>query len=455
MTEREFYKLPNVNSINDRMALASAIYMCYNTVMKMYRKRIADEILAKKLASMGAVLVEGPKWCGKTTTAEHIAKSVLYMSEPSQLDYNLMLASTDPKSLLAGETPRLIDEWQLAPSLWDAARFEVDHRDGVGHFIFTGSSVPPSLDKIKHTGTGRFARLKMRPMSLFESGESTGAISLQLLFDGVVQHGQSTLKFDDLAYLICRGGWPHALELSPENALLLASEYYEAVVESDVSRVDDVRRDPERIKRLIRSYARHQGAQASTGVICEDMRANDSTSLDSDTVLSYINVLKKIFVVEDTLAWSPNLRSKTAIRTSDTRYFVDPSIGVAALGLGPQDFKNDLNTMGLLFETLCMRDLRVYADALGGQVYHYRDSLGLECDAVIHLRNGAYGLIEIKLGGDQAIADGVQSLKKLANRIDTTRMKEPSFLAVLTGVGTAAYRREDGVYVIPIGTLRP
>lgn len=421
--------------------------------MKTYRARIVDDILAKKLASMGAVLVEGPKWCGKTTTAEHIAQSVLYMSDPAQLEYNLMLASTDPKALLAGKTPRLIDEWQLVPSLWDAARFEVDHRDGVGHFIFTGSSVPPSLDKIKHTGTGRFARLRMRPMSLFESGDSTGVISLKALFEGVIQHGPSALTFDKLAYLICRGGWPHALDIPPENALDLAFEYYEAVVESDVSRVDNVQRNPERIKRLLRSYARHQGAQASSGVICADMRANDATTLDSDTVLSYINVLKKIFVVEDVLAWSPNLRSKTAIRTSDTRYFVDPSIGVAALGLGPHDFKNDLNTMGLLFETLCMRDLRVYADSLGGQVYHYRDSSGLECDAVIHLRDGSYGLVEIKLGGERGIEDGVQSLKKVARRLDTTRMKEPSFLAVLTGVGANAYRREDGVYVIPVGAL--
>ena len=424
--------------------------------MKQYRPRIADKMLSRRLMGVGAVLIQGPKWCGKTTTAEQQAKSVVYMDDPEYMDQNIELASLSPKKLLAGATPRLIDEWQLAPQLWDAARFEVDHRDEEGQFIFTGSAVPADTEKIHHSGTGRFAWLTMRTMSLYESGESTGEVSLNDLFSkpDVDIFGTNNLNIDSIAWLICRGGWPRATTINKEVALDMAYRYYEAVVNNDVSRVDNVRRDAERTKRILRSIARNQCAQISVNTICADIESNDTVSANRLTITSYLDALKKIFVLEDSLAWNPNLRSKTAIRSSETRYFSDPSIGVAALGIGPNDLINDLSTMGLFFESMCVRDLRVYADALEGTIYHYRDSKGLECDAVLHLRNGSYGLIEIKLGGEKNIEEGAKNLKLLASKIDTTKMKAPSFLMILTGTTKYAIRREDGVYVVPIGCLK-
>lgn len=424
--------------------------------MKQYRPRIADRMLSRRLMGVGAVLIQGPKWCGKTTTAEQQAKSVVYMDDPEYMAQNVELASLSPKKLLAGATPRLIDEWQLAPQLWDAARFEVDHRGEEGQFIFTGSAVPADTDKIHHSGTGRFAWLTMRTMSLYESGESTGEVSLGDLFckPGVDIFGTNNLNIDSIAWLICRGGWPRATTINKEVALDMAYRYYEAVVNNDISRVDNVKRDAERTKRVLRSIARNQCAQISLNTICADIENNDTVSFNRLTIASYIDALKKIFVLEDSLAWNPNLRSKTAIRSSETRYFSDPSIGVAAMGVGPNDLINDLSTMGLFFESMCVRDLRVYADALEGSIYHYRDSSGLECDAVLHLRNGNYGLIEIKLGGEKNIEEGAKNLKLLASKIDTTKMKAPLFLMILTGTTKYAIRREDGVYVVPIGCLK-
>lgn len=420
-----------------------------------YKKRIADILLDRKLEDIGAVLIEGPKWCGKTTCAEQKAKSVIYMNDPKKSSMYMQLAKMSPQTLLEGETPKLIDEWQLAPSLWDTIRFEVDHRDGEGFFILTGCAVPAKTDEIWHTGTGRFARIKMRPMSLWESEDSTGTISLAALFNGSAQTAITDEKrLEDIAFLLCRGGWPKATLQKKEAALERVYDYYDAVVNADISRVDNVERDAERTKRLMRSYARFQGSQTSISKIKDDMKANDAMTVNDDTIGSYIKALEKIFVIEDMPAWNPNLRSKTAIRTSDTRYFVDPSIAVAALGLGPKDLMNDLNTFGLLFETMCVRDLRVYADALGGTVYHYRDKNGLECDAVVHLRNGSYGLIEIKLGGDNLIEEAAETLKELANKIDTTKMKSPSFMMVLTALGSYAYQREDNVWVVPVGSLK-
>lgn len=422
-----------------------------------YKKRIADQILADKLEAMGAVLIEGPKYCGKTTLASQQAKSILYMSDPDTKSQNIAMAQTNIKRLLQGETPRLIDEWQLAPQFWDAVRNEVDRRDDDGQFILTGSAVPPRQDDIFHSGTGRMAWLKLRPMSLWESGDSTGDVSLGDLFKNTdTVDGTSNIDIEQLAYLTCRGGWPKAtLKKSKKAALLQAKEYYEAVCRYDISRVDNVERDEELTKRLMRSYSRNQGSQASVGTILADIRANESDVLSENTIYAYIKALKKIFVIEDSLAWNPNLRSKTAIRTSDTRYFTDPSIATAALGLGPEDLINDLNTFGLFFETLCVRDLRVYADALGGTVYHFRDKSNLECDAVVHLDNGSYGLIEIKLGGENLVNEGAGNLQLLADKIDTIKMKKPSFLMVLTGVGNYAYKRpEDGVLVVPVGCLK-
>jgi predicted AAA+ superfamily ATPase len=420
-----------------------------------YKLRIADALLERKLAGKGAVLIEGPKWCGKTTTAEHHCHSAVYMSDNKNKLAYAELAEVDPDALLDGDTPHLIDEWQVSPSLWDAVRFAVDHRKGLGHFILTGSAVPGDTQNIVHTGTGRFSWLTMRPMSLWESGDSNGKVSLSLLFSSPEKiTAKNNANLRKIAFLICRGGWPQATNLEGQVALDQARDYFDAVVKRDIKRVDNVERDTSQAKRLMRSYARHQGTQASINVICQDMTANGTGGLTPETVSSYIVALKKIFVIEDVEAWNPNLRSKTAIRTSDTRYFVDPSIAAASLGLGPDDLINDLNTMGLFFETLCMRDLRVFAEALDGEVFHYRDKSGLECDAVVHLRNGSYGLIEIKLGGDKLTEEGALTLKKLASQIDSERMKEPSFLMILTAVGDFAYRRTDGIYIVPIGCLK-
>lgn len=421
-----------------------------------YRKRIADRLLEEKLDAMGAVLIEGPKACGKTTTAEQQAKSVLYMDDPEQMKQNLQLAETNIKRLLQGNTPRLIDEWQIAPQLWDAVRFETDHRKEDGLFMLTGSAVPADDSKIHHTGAGRFAWLTMRPMSLWESGESSGDVSLGELFSHPEKvDGSNSLTMENVAFAICRGGWPKSLNKKIQKAALQqVTEYFEAITRSDISRVDGVARDEYRAKRLMRSYARLQGAMASIPTIVEDMKTNEPEGMSDETVVSYIKALKRIFVIEDMPAWNPNLRSKTAIRTSDTRYFVDPSVAIAALGLGPNDLLNDLETMGLFFETLCVRDLRVYADANDGNVFHYRDKNGLECDAVVHLRNGNYGLIEIKLGGETRIEEGATNLTTLAEMIDTTKMKKPSFMMVLTAVGQYAYMRTDGVIVVPIGCLK-
>lgn len=423
--------------------------------MKEYKKRIADELLKRKLKGKGAVLIQGPKWCGKTTTAEQIASSILYMANPEEKEQNLTLADLNPSLLLKGDVPRLIDEWQMAPKLWDAVRFEIDHRGQEGQFILTGSSVPANMDDISHTGTGRFAWLTMRPMSLYESGESTGTVSLLELFNHTVQlNGVNKLALDDIAYLCCRGGWPRSIFMDKDIALDQAYDYYDAIVNSDISRVDNVSRNPERAKNLMRSYARNIGSQASNETLRNDMINNDVFSLDTDTVYSYLNALKKIFVIEEAPAWNPNLRSKTAIRTSETRYFIDPSIAAASLGIGPNDLINDLNTFGLIFEALCIRDLRVYAESINGSVYHYKDATDLECDAVIHLRNGSYGLIEIKLGGDKLINEGAENLKKVRDKIDVKKMNNPSFLMVLTATGQYAYEREDGIYVVPIGCLK-
>ena len=420
-----------------------------------YKQRVADALLERKLQGKGAVLIEGPKWCGKTTTAKQIAKSVLDLGDSDVFNQSERMIALSASTLLEGATPRLIDEWQTLPALWDSIRTAVDKRSEFAQFILTGSAVPPK-EKTRHSGTGRIGRLRMRPMSLWESGESDGRVSLSALFNGEqidVLHCENDLNL--LAFLTCRGGWPQATLLSGELALDQAIDYYEAVTNTDIQRVDDVKRSPERARMLLRSYARNIATQTPYSTLRADMLQHDSQTLNEDTVIDYADALRKIFVIEDSEAWNPNLRSKTAIRTSDTRYFIDPSIATAALGLGPKDLINDMNTFGLIFETLAIRDLRVYAESIDGKVYHYRDKNNLECDAVVHLRNGSYGLIEIKIGGAHLINEGAESLKTLSDKIDTTKMKKPSFLMVLTGIGDYAYKRpEDGVLVVPIGCLK-
>lgn len=411
--------------------------------------------MKRKVLGKGAVLIEGPKWCGKTTTAKQLAKSVLDLGDSAVLMQSSQMIELSPKALLEGDTPRLIDEWQALPPIWDCIRSEVDRRGKPSQFILTGSSVLPEADETIHSGTGRFAHVKMFPMSLYESGESSGTISLRDLFDGkTFEVHENRLDVEELAYLICRGGWPWATNIPKEVALDQAFDYYDSVTNYDIQRVDKVKRSAERAKLLLRSYARNISQQVSIATIRKDMLANDASTLDENTVMDYVKALKRLYVIEDLAAWNPNIRSKAAIRTSDTRHFIDPSIGTAALGLGPKDLVNDLQSFGLFFEDLVARDLRVYAEALDGSLYHYRDSSGLECDTVLHRRNGSYAMLEVKLGGTERIEEGAANLKALAEKIDTDRMAAPSFMAVITGAGGFAYRREDGVFVIPIGCLK-
>lgn len=423
--------------------------------MVKYKHRIADRILERKVLGKGAVLIEGPKWCGKTTTAKQLSKSILDLGDSSVLIQSSQLIEIGPKALLEGKTPRLIDEWQALPTIWDCIRSEVDRRGEPSQFILTGSSVLPEAEETIHSGTGRFAYIKMRTMSLYESGESTGSISLSDLFEGKsFEVLQNEMDIDELAYLICRGGWPWATLIPKEVALDQAFDYVDSVVQKDIQRVDKIKRSPDRARLLLRSYARNISQQISYATIRKDMLANDASTLDEDTVADYVKALKKLFVIEDLAAWNPNIRSKAAIRTSDTRHFVDPSIGTAALRLGPKDLINDLQSFGLFFEDLVVRDLRVYAEALDGELYHYRDSSGLECDTVLHRRNGSYALLEVKIGGENRINEGAANLLALAKNIDTNKMSAPSFMAVIIGVGKYAYQRKDGVYVIPIGCLK-
>lgn len=423
--------------------------------MVKYKHRIADRFLERKVLGKGAVLIEGPKWCGKTTTAKQLSKSILDLGDSSVLMQSSQLIEISPKALLEGKTPRLIDEWQALPTIWDCIRSEVDRRGEPSQFILTGSSVLPEAEETIHSGTGRFAYIKMRTMSLYESGESTGSISLSDLFEGKsFEVLQNEMDIDELAYLICRGGWPWATLIPKEVALDQAFDYVDSVVQKDIQRVDKIKRSPDRARLLLRSYARNISQQISYATIRKDMLANDASTLDEDTVADYVKALKKLFVIEDLAAWNPNIRSKAAIRTSDTRHFVDPSIGTAALRLGPKDLINDLQSFGLFFEDLVVRDLRVYAEALDGELYHYRDSSGLECDTVLHRRNGSYALLEVKIGGENRINEGAANLLALAKNIDTNKMSAPSFMAVIIGVGKYAYQRKDGVYVIPIGCLK-
>ena len=427
--------------------------------MKKYRKRIVDDILDQKLSYMGAVLVEGPKWCGKTTTCEQHANSVLYLDDPDMREQYLGLAGTKISELLKGKSPRLFDEWQDVPELWDAIRFAVDHSDDDRHFILTGSAVvaEEKKQKIRHSGTGRFSWLRMRPMTLLESGESSGEVSLAALMDGEEFSGASSRKIelDEMAEIVCRGGWPAAVGKSGNAALGISVDYFSAVAESDISRADGIPRDPARVRRLLRSLARLQGTPSSLAAIRRDIVANDTDGLSEDTIYSYLNALERIFAVDNVQAWTPSLRAKEAIRSSETRFFVDPSIATAALGATPARLLKDLRSFGCLFETLCMRDLKTYMDASRGHVFRYHDKTGLECDAVLEDAKGRYALVEIKLGGDRLIQEAVSALDAYSRLVESRKAPRPAFRMVLTAVGEYAYRRPDGIIVCPIGSLRP
>lgn len=416
-----------------------------------YLPRVCDATLNRHLASSGAVLVKGCKWCGKTMTSSRASNSILYMQDADKSASYMALADTQPSLLLKGDTPRLIDEWQMAPVLWDAVRFEVDQRQSVGQFILTGSSVPKD-GVTAHTGTGRISQMFMRPMSLYESRESNGTVSLRSLFEGNLDISSiSSLNIEDLAFAICRGGWPASVIMSQEAALDTSENYIESIINEDISNVDGVEKNPERVRLLLRSLARNTATMATNKTIMDDMQTND-TSMSLPTLDVYLNALRRIFVIEDQPAWSPALRSRTAIRTSSKRHFVDPSIATAVLGTNPVGILKDFNTFGFLFESLCTRDLRIYSEAIGGNVFHYRDKSNLEADIIISLRDGRWAAIEVKLGHKQ-IEEAAENLLKLNDKINTDKMGKPSFLMVLTG-GEFAYRRPDGVLIVPIGCLK-
>jgi len=418
-------------------------------VNRKYLSRIVDRTLDAKLRYMGAVVIEGPKWCGKSWTAAQKAASALYMQDPDMRESNMGFARTAPSVLLKGDTPRLIDEWQTSPVLWDAVRHAVDMRGEPGQFILTGSAVPAD-DAVMHTGTGRIARMRMRPMSLFESLESNGGVSLADLFKSADIEGTSSLKIEDLAFVMTRGGWPASIG-DKENAMNYVKDYVDTVVNQDVSRVDGVERNPDRVHSLMKALARNISTSAKLKTIMDDV-TNDGRTISEKTLTSYLNALSRIFVTEDLPAWSPAMRSKTVLRTAPKRHFVDPSIAATLLNASPKSLLNDFSTFGLLFESTAIRDLRVYAQANDGKVFHYRDRNDLEADAVIHLSDGRWGAIEVKMGS-KGIESGVENLKKIRDKVNTEKMMEPSFLMVLTA-GEYAYRRDDGVYIVPIGCLK-
>ena len=418
-----------------------------------YLSRIADKILKDRLESSGAVLIVGPKWCGKTSTATEISRSQLFMQDPDKAVSYLKAADTKPSLLLRGDTPRLLDEWQVAPVLWDAVRVMVDQRGLPGQFILTGSAVPQD-NVVQHTGTGRISRMMMRPMSLYESGESNGSVSLSALFDGETEiDAFSDLSIEQIAFAIVRGGWPASIGDTRKSALRHAIDYVEAIINTDVSRVDNIEKNPARVRALLRSLSRNISTLATIRTIHNDIAmGDDDESISEKTISQYLNALNRIFVTENLPAWNPALRSKTAIRTSPKRQFVDPSIAAAVMRLTPERLLDDFNYFGFLFESLCDRDLRIYAEAIDGEVFHYRDSSGLEADAVVALNDGRWAAIEVKLGSKE-IEEAAKHLIELKNKVNTERMQDPSFLMILTGT-EIAYRRDDGVFVVPIGCLK-
>jgi predicted AAA+ superfamily ATPase len=419
---------------------------------KNYLPRLCDVELQMALKSSGAVLIEGAKWCGKTSTATHASESVVYLQDPDHARAYQAIADTKPSLLLKGTTPRLLDEWQVAPVLWDAVRFEVDQRTEPGQFILTGSAVPMESETA-HTGTGRIPRIKMRTMSLFESKESNGQISLSALFAGKQEDigALSDLTIEKMAFILCRGGWPASISIEGIPACRMAIDYVEAIINQDVSRVDNVEKNPERVRLLLRSLARNISTTSTFQTIRKDMEATD-IGLSDKTIQTYMNALRRIFVIEDLPAWAPSLRSKTAIRTSEKRHFVDPSIATAVLRTNPNGILADFTFFGFLFEALCTRDIRIYAQAIDGDVFHYRDKSGLEADLIVRLRDGRWAAIEVKLGTKQ-IEEAAKNLLTLKSKINEESMGKESFLMILTG-GQYAYQRKDGIWIVPIGCLK-
>lgn len=420
--------------------------------MNEYIPRILDEVLQRRLKIYGAILITGPKWCGKSTTAKRYAKSVLELQNPKTRKNNLEIASVRPDILLEGEKPRLIDEWQDAPSIWDAIRYDVDNTRLKNQYLLTGS-ITPRKEEPSHTGTGRIVRLQMRPMSLYESKDSTGEVSLKNLFESKKEiKGISQKELEDIAFLCARGGWPASIDVDKEDAIIIANDYLDSLIANDIKRVDGIDRNPTRLRQVIRSLARNICTTASLSTIKEDTSYNDS-EITEKTISDYINALSKLYVIDNVEAWCPKLRSKTEIRTSLKRNFIDPSIALAALRATDKDLLKDFNTFGFIFESLCLRDLKIYSQSLDGDVLFYRDKNGLESDAIIHLKDGRWAGIEIKIGSENSIEEASKNLLKLSKIVDEKEMNKPSFLMILTA-GKYAYKREDGIYVVPITTLK-
>ena len=423
--------------------------------MARYYKRLIEEKLALKLRTSGGVLVAGPKFCGKTTTCMRYQQSYVKLNTRQ----SIAIARMDPRGVLQGERPRLIDEWQKAPDIWNYVKDDLDEDYQFGKYILTGSSTPADKTEVHHSGAGRITPVKMRPMSLWESLESKGTVSLAGLFDGKADYApdmNAGFTLDDVAFLLCRGGWPISVLASRDIALEVTKNYYNGLfVFEDCENERFRNKRPEVLKMILRSYARHISTEAAVSTIIADVRQNNERSMDPKTYNDYMEALKDLYVIEDLPAWNPSIRSKTAIRTTPTRHFVDTSIACRAIGAGPDDLKNDLESFGLFFEDFAVRDLSVYADYIGGSVYHYRDGAGLECDAILHLEDGRWGAVEIKLGGDSLVESGARTLKTLRDKIaEKSSERAPSFMMVLTAVG-AAYRRPDGVCVVPINCLKP
>lgn len=419
-----------------------------------YINRIVDKEIKKELSIMGAILIKGPKWCGKTTSAKQVAKSVLEMQNPDLQENYIEIANTKPSVLLEGEKPRLIDEWQLAPKLWNAVRYSVDNVGKPNQYILTGSATPKEDDTL-HSGVGRFAFITMKPMTLFESGESNGSISLKDILEGKrdIDGIKTDLNYEKIAYVLCRGGWPSAINLPEKQALEIAKNYIKVLCDSDISKVDGVKRNPNLAKTILKCYARQVSTIDSNQSLYEDVKANYS-DISERTIIDYLDVLKKLYIIEEIEAWNPNIRSKTAIRTSNKKGLIDPSLAVAALGCSPKELMLDIRTYGLLFENLVNRDLSVYVKAIGGTLRHYRDRYKLECDNIVHFDDGRYALIETKLGGTR-IKEAEEHLLELERLIlqNEPRIGKPAFMMIITGTDIA-YVEENGIMVVPIGCLK-
>lgn len=470
--------------------------------MKEYLSRVVDQILEERLASKGAVLVEGPKFCGKTTTTKRLAKDSLTLDRPDRMEHYQALGAIAPEQLLKGKPPVLLDEWETVPGLLKAVCNELDQKEGRdGRFILTRSIARTALDFTLDSEDADFkktSRIVMRPMSLFESQESTGSISLKSLFEGVNAQSKSVTNssvkstahpktnltatssansthnymanseaqvhaslmtnsttLDDIAYFICRGGWPRALGMASRSALQQAKKYIHSLTETNLNAVDGIKRDPDKVRGLLESYAHQVGTPSSLEAIRKDMLRSPKDTFDQVTLYAYLKALEQTFTVEDLQAWQPHLRTKTVIRTTPIRFFVDPSLATAALGLTPRDLMNDLVRMDGLFKNLCIRDLRVYAETLNASLSQYRDRTGLACDAVVQRRDGSYGLVNIRLGGETAIDEAAQILHRLATKLDFQNMQKPAFLAVLCAIAPSAYQREDGIWIVPVTNLGP